>query len=224
LFLLPLLVTYECGLVWLGGADPAILRNGADTWLHWIIESFGLRQLYWTPLLLAGWFLVWSIVRRSDRPPDGMATCIGMAVESVGFALALVAISRSFGPYLRQFGITAVNGNAAPDQVARAITFVGAGIYEEVLFRLVLFGGLVWLLHEMQLFSAMTLLAGALGLAFLFASAHYAGPYGEPFSAPTFLFRAFAGLYFTALFQWRGFGIAMGTHAFYDVLAGIVMR
>ena len=65
---------------------------------------------------------VWSIVRRSDRPPDGMATCIGMAVESAGFALALVAISRSFGPYLRQFGITAVNGGAAPDQVARAIS------------------------------------------------------------------------------------------------------
>jgi membrane protease YdiL (CAAX protease family) len=59
--------------------------------------------------------------------------------------------------------------------------------------------------------------------ATVFAAAHHVGPYGEPFDDFVFLFRAVAGLYFAALYQTRGFGVAVGAHACYDVLVGVAV-
>ena len=56
----------------------------------------------------------------------------------------------------------------------------------------------------------------------LFSAAHYVGPCGDPFRWLTFLFRFLAGVFFAVLFRYRGFGIAAGTHAFYDVLVGLL--
>ena len=99
-FLLPLLTAYETGVVWLGGTRPEALRNGADTWLHWALDSFGLSQLYWTPGLIAAVFLAWSWVRRYDRPGDLFGVCAGMALESGAFAAGLWGLSRSLRPFL----------------------------------------------------------------------------------------------------------------------------
>jgi membrane protease YdiL (CAAX protease family) len=55
----------------------------------------------------------------------------------------------------------------------------------------------------------------------LFAAAHYVGPYGDPFNGFTFLFRSLAGVFFSILFVYRGFGITAGTHAAYDILVGL---
>jgi len=53
--------------------------------------------------------------------------------------------------------------------------------------------------------------------------AHHLGPHGEPFNGAFFAFRTAAGLYFAGLYRVRGFGIAVGAHAFYDVLAGLLL-
>src|SRR5439155_8601579 len=89
LFLLPLLAAYEGGVVWLGGTQPDALRNGADAWLRWALEAFGLHQLYWAPVLLACVFMVWSWAQRAERPKDLLGVVSGMALESVAFALGL---------------------------------------------------------------------------------------------------------------------------------------
>src|SRR5262249_48436506 len=99
-FLLPLLVIYEAGVVWLGGPQPESLRNGADTWLRWGLESFGLTQFYCAPALIAAVFLLWSVLRFWDRPEGLGAIWVGMAVESVLFAFGLWALSRELGPFL----------------------------------------------------------------------------------------------------------------------------
>ena len=100
---------------------------------------------------------------------------------------------------------------------------VGAGIYEEVLFRLGLFVGTYCILRVLQLPVLAALPLAALGAAAAFAAAHHIGPYGEPMNPYVFLFRALAGLYFTVLFIGRGFGIAVGAHAGYDVLVGVTV-
>src|SRR5437764_11118245 len=87
LFLLPFLAAYEGGVLWLGGTHPELLRNGADTWMHWALEAFGLRQLYWTPAFILVVLLGWSFVRRGDRPPDPVGAIAAMGIESVAFAL-----------------------------------------------------------------------------------------------------------------------------------------
>ena len=67
---------------------------------------------------------------------------------------------------------------------------------------------------------AMMVFAGA---SFFFALAHYQTliPAGEVLDANSFQFRLAAGLFFGLLFWHRGFGIAVGTHAIYDLMVGL---
>lgn len=222
LFLLPLLAAYEGGVWLLGGAQAHSLRNGADTWLRWALDHFGLSQLYWAPLLIAGVFFGWSVLRRRDRPADLLGVETGMAIESVGFALGLWAISRGLGPMLERFGIPLQLG---PPHVAlsQVITYVGAGIYEELLFRLLLYSGLLILLRWLRVWLFVAVIVAALASSALFSAAHHIGPYGESFDNYVFIFRLLAGLYFALLYQLRGFGIAVGAHACYDVVVGVVV-
>jgi hypothetical protein len=222
LFLLPLLVIYEAGVLWLGGPQPESLRNGADTWLRWGLESFGLTQLYCAPALIAVVFLVWSTARFWDRPDGLFGIWLGMAAESVLFALGLWALSRELGPFLDEMGIK-LNWGPSEKSLGRIVTFVGAGIYEEVLFRLVLFFVLARLFRYFFFPPLIAALLTMIASAALFSASHHLGPYGEPFNNYVFIFRCLAGLYFALLYQLRGFGIAVGTHAFYDVLVGVLV-
>jgi membrane protease YdiL (CAAX protease family) len=223
LFLLPLLAAYEAGVYWLGGTQADALRNGADSWLHWGLEAFGLSQLYWPPVLIALLFLVWSWRKREGRPRDLLGVCTGMAGESVLFAVGLLGLSRALGPMLDVAGIALDLPPRADKLMAQIITFVGAGIYEEVLFRLLLYAGVAWLLQQAEVPEVPSLLLAGSGSALIFSAAHHTGPCGEAFDAYVFLFRTLAGIYFTLLYQWRGFGIAVGAHACYDVLAGVIL-
>jgi membrane protease YdiL (CAAX protease family) len=221
-FLFPLLVTYEAGIIWLGGAQPELLRNGADTWLRWGLEAFGLRQLYGAPALILVLFCAWSWRQRLNRPTDLYGICLGMTSESAAFGLGLWGISRSLGPVLDRLGITLSTGPRV-ELVGQVLTFVGAGIYEEVLFRLGLLSGLVLLFRLAQLPRLLTVPLATVVSALLFAAAHHVGPYGEPYNGYVFLFRTLAGLYFAFLYLLRGFGIAVGAHASYDVLVGVLV-
>lgn len=223
LFLLPLLATYEGGVLWLGRDHPEALRNGADTWLRWALESFGLTQLYWAPLLVGGAFLLWGMARRWDRPRDLFGVETGMVLESVAFAVGLWGISRGLHPLLERLGIPLQVPPRGEDAAVHVITFVGAGIYEEVMFRLVLYSGLRMLLTWVQTPGLLAIAVAAAASAALFSAAHNLGPYGEAFNGYVFLFRALAGLYFALLYQLRGFGIAVGAHACYDVIVGVIV-
>src|SRR5437667_12822760 len=107
--------------------------------------------------------------------------------------------------------------------LGRVVTFVGAGIYEEVLFRLLFFFALGRLLRFFFFPALLAALVTMVASAVLFSASHLIGPYGEPFNSYVFLFRSLAGLYFALLYQLRGFGVAVGAHACYDVLVGVLM-
>jgi len=222
LFLLPLLAAYEGGVLWLGGSQADRLRNGADAWLRWALEVFGGGHVLLVPAILVGILLVWSWWRWADRPTDPVRTWFGMAFESGAYAFLLWQFSQNFGPLVERLGIK-LEITIQTGQAAKAITFIGAGIYEEVLFRLGLFTLTYYLLRAVQIPVLAAVLMAAVGAAAGFAAAHHIGPYGEPMNPYVFLFRALAGMYFTVLFVGRGFGIAVGAHAGYDILVGLTV-
>jgi membrane protease YdiL (CAAX protease family) len=223
LFVLPLLAAYEAGVLLLAPAHPEALRNGADVWLRWALASVGMNQQWWAPALLAGGLLLWAWRRRWDRPHDLLSAWLGTAGESALFALVLLGVGRSVRPFLDGFEYP-LSGGADPEPaVAQMVCFLGAGIYEEALFRLFLFTALAWLLAQGDISGAGARLLAAAASALLFAAAHNVGPQGEAFDGTVFLFRTMAGMYFCALLELRGFGVAVGAHAGYDVLVGVVL-
>jgi hypothetical protein len=221
LFVLPLLVVYEACVLWLKTVPYETLRNGADVWIRWLLGTAGLSQLYWAPLLLLLILGVWSWLRRRDRPREYFEVWLGMTVESVIFALGLWAICQGLAPLFDELNMPPqTEANPAAQQI---ISFIGAGIYEETLFRLVLFSLLAWLLMLVDVPRWAALVSAGAVSALLFAAAHNLGPHGEQLHGFVFLFRSLAGLYFAAIFHLRGFGIAVGAHAGYDVLVGVLV-
>jgi membrane protease YdiL (CAAX protease family) len=230
LFLLPLLVAYEAGVTLLGGEHPEVLRNGADAWLR-SAHPLLMGTLFWVPpALLVLVFVVWAWCRRKERPGQLVNVLSGMVLESVAFALVLWGLGRALTPLLE--GAPVAGPQAALDTsgplrpevpeagstLARAITYLGAGIYEEALFRLVLFSGLLLLFRRLDLSGPWALGLAAVASAVVFSAAHHLGAHGQPYSNSVFLFRLAAGLYFVWLYQARGFGIAVGAHACYNVM------
>jgi hypothetical protein len=225
LFVLPLLGAYEAGVLLMGMDQPELLRNGADVWLRWALSTVGLRHVLWAPCLLIAIMLAWSWRQRTNRPGEYVSLWIGMVTESMAFAGFLWGGCRFLLPLLAQLGFqlnsTALAGQPEP-AMQQLLCFIGAGIYEETLFRLLLFSGLRWLLARIEVPWPGPKFLAALVSALLFSAAHNLGPYGENFQPFVFAFRAAAGLYFVLLYQLRGFGIAVGAHAGYDVVVGLL--
>ena len=95
---------------------------------------------------------------------------------------------------------------------------IGAGLYEELLFRVLLVGGLALILRQLLRTSTMAYVVAAVVGAVLFSAVHYVGALGDPFAWTSFTFRFVFGLLLNVLFLWRGFGVAAWTHALYDVM------
>ena len=98
---------------------------------------------------------------------------------------------------------------------------LGAGVYEELLFRLLMVPLLIGVLRLLRLRPTASMVGAVLLSSLVFAAAHHIPPYGETFSWFYFSFRVLAGIFFAVLFVYRGFGIAAGTHAGYDLLVGL---
>lgn len=132
---------------------------------------------------------------------------------------------------VRPYSLQKTTGNQIPDVkreslLARIVTSIGAGIYEELVFRLILICVLMIILQDILRFDHMpSIIISVLVSAALFSAHHHidfiSGQINpnDVFSWAKFTFRTIAGIYFAVLFAIRGFGIAAGTHAFYDIIA-----
>ncbi|MBA7653539.1 hypothetical protein ES703_61393 [subsurface metagenome] len=114
---------------------------------------------------------------------------------------------------------TSVDNNTLQGRslLADIVTGIGAGIYEEMVFRLILISVLMILFQNTLGFERKSsIVISVLLSAGLFSVHHHIS---IPFDWLEFSFRTVAGVYFAALFVIRGFGITAGTHAFYDIIA-----
>jgi hypothetical protein len=222
LFMLPLLAGYEGCILLLGGSHPEMLRNGADNWLRTGLAALGVSMSWVPPFLLLLFFGIWSYTKKDGRPDDLASTLSGMGIESVAYALGLWGLGWLITPFLKTAGIQlAAAAGKDGNPLLQIVPYVGAGVYEEAMFRLVMFSGLAYVLKRVEMLPNLGVILAALGSATLFSTAHHIGPQGQPYSTYLFVFRILAGLYFTLLFQLRGFGVAVGTHACYNVMVSV---
>jgi hypothetical protein len=150
-----------------------------------------------------------------------------MVLESLLLAVALVGLSR-----LIDMTFSMLEARGSPAMVAGAscsagplaslIGYLGAGVYEEALFRLALVPILFGFLRLLQTPQVLSSALAVTGSALVFSLAHHAGATAETFTWFAFVFRWMAGVFFAWVFVIRGFGIAVGTHTAYDILVGWV--
>jgi hypothetical protein len=222
-FTLPLVLAYEGGVLLLGRGSP---RNGADVWLRHLLDALGFGQYFLLPVLTILGLLAWQFLAH-DRWRVSLAVLPGMAAECVLWAVVLIGVARlqqDLWPLeiAAECPATLQLAAVAHGLLARLVGYCGAGLYEEVLFRLLLLPITVWTLERLGCSTPTAGLWAILISSLLFSAAHYVGPLGDTFAIYSFTFRAVAGVFFAVLFLLRGFGIAAGTHFFYDLLVGLV--
>ena len=213
LFTIPLFFIYEVGIVFLSKDDILVVRNGADFLMRSILESFGIFGLYGLGAIFLIGFIITYIYFFNDKSnksirPDYLFI---MIFESVCWALVLYFL-------LSKFMLVLMNpiGKTITQQVTLA---VGAGIYEEFLFRVMLISGLTGIIGFVFLWSDKARKAAALIIAAgIFSAFHFVGDYGDFFSMELFLLRFFAGIVLGILYIARGFGITAYAHSIYDLI------
>ncbi len=212
LFLLPLIVFYEIASLYIdtAGFDAARGRVVAFDLLQIFFELFGITGILMPGLAVIAILLATQLF--CGRPWRFRKKTVAlMYVESLLWAMPLIA--------LNQF--TSITAAVQPldSWIGNLALCVGAGIYEELIFRLALISLMVMIGADLLRFSQSSTLVAAVMLSAIVFALHHHPPLGaEPFDTFRFAFRAMAGVYLGTVFVFRGYGPAAGAHIAYNLL------
>lgn len=216
-FLMPWLFLYLV-LFWTVGPE---IENQAASSLRAFLRLLGRRGLFVATLLTALALCAVVLVRLRVARHD-VRVFNGMFVEGLLYGLALHGAAWGLSrllPVGSWLGIGLVRAPHGAEELRALGVAIGAGIFEELLFR----GGLTWALFRIlkDVVGADRWSAGAVAVvasAFVFSAYHHWGVGGEPWDAVRFTFRFHAGALLGVVFLTRGLGIAAFAHGFYDAL------
>jgi len=217
-FLSPLLLFYALGLIWV---HPDLAAR-ADLLLRQALAPLGLTGVLAPTWLVVGVLLVWHLARRDPwRVPVRL---LGrMAAETLLLTVPLLVLLAVMHMAFRGGSALAVPirspaASTGAGWLALALGSIGAGIYEELLFRLLMVGGTLWLARRiLRRDSPGVTVAVILIAAGIFAGAHTLDDPNR-FAWDSFLFRSAAGTYLGYVFAQRGFGVAAGAHIVFDLI------
>ena len=210
--ILPLVILYQIGIVQTGSPT----RNIAEVWLSEPFVLLGMPAATAINLVVLGCVLyaLW----RLERSGAVWFSYTGiMLLESLLYALFIYKFLAIAAEIVHRKIETFLIAGGVPWNTL--LLSIGAGVYEELFFRLLLVGGGIVALQRLfrwtPLWSAVLTLAVS---SLFFAAAHHLGSLGEPFDGFAFTFRTLCGLFLGVLFITRGPGIAVWAHATYNVL------
>ncbi len=225
IFITPLLLIYQIGSaletrIEPNQAPPQVL---AFVYLQKFFSLFGATGNY-LPLLAVVFILLFWHFARKDKLDLEPQLYLGMTIESLLWAVPIFVIGLALTHHVGAMALPTMQ--ATQSHLAwhnKVILSIGAGLYEELLFRLIaitLLNIMLVDIMELKLPTAIPLMI--LISAVMFSLYHYMGD--ENFAWNTFFFRTAAGIYFAGIFIYRGFGIVVGCHAIYDLIVVLAQR
>lgn len=209
--MLPLFVAYQLGVLMTGG-----VRNGVDFMTDALMALVGgslVGYLAVNAVVAVALVVLLLVMRRRGELHPRLFPFVLLESSVYAFLFGGVVIG-----LIRTLGLGALLATSYSPGNALVLS-IGAGLYEELVFRLFLMGGLFWLLTSVlkrpRLLSAIIALVVS---SAIFSAVHHVGSLGEPFTLSAFTFRFFAGVVLAGIYYTRGLAVAVYTHAIYDVI------
>ena len=219
----PLVVLYELGTWALhldagGGRETRIV---AFSWIRGGFEALGATGWPVAPAATVALLLGWHLFSRHPwrlRPSVPLA----MVAESFLLAVPLLILAVLVATVANRLMPLNAPDADIKDIVGVAVLGIGAGVYEELVFRLMGFALLYALLHNaLELSQRATFAVSLVATSVAFSLYHHLPAGGEALAWTPLVFRTLAGLWLGLTFVARGFGLAAGAHAAYDVLLSL---
>ncbi|TVQ55349.1 MAG: CPBP family intramembrane metalloprotease [Phycisphaerales bacterium] len=232
IFLMPLVIAYELGLFFVLRSEEGLITNKAHVTLIELFDAFGIPAtsgFYLGGVLIVVILLLWHLLNRDSWRVDGRTIAI-MTLETIALTLPLIVL----GQLISKTAISAsVIASIGPTEqhlaemtfLAQLTVSIGAGLYEELMFRMLL----IAMLHTLMVdLGKLSFNLGA-GIAIVVSAAAFTWYHpleGEAgtLSPQRVAFFFLAGLYFGIVYVARGFGIVVGVHALYDIIMVSMMN
>jgi hypothetical protein len=215
----PLFLIYQVGVLF-----TLPMLNGADFVTTLLFASFGLTirgYLLFLAIVVGVFAVALAVLKRKQHFHSKVI--LPVLLESTIYALTMGSIIVLL--MTKVLGFSPGLSASLPQQglVTRLVMSLGAGVYEELVFRLGLLGGCLVLLQKLLGMSRWAALVGAFALSsVVFSTVHYLPPTGDTFAFESFTFRVLAGVVFGLLYKLRGLAVAVYTHAFYDIFVLVI--
>jgi membrane protease YdiL (CAAX protease family) len=227
-FLLPLVVLYEAGSnIYLANAAQGTVETiRAHSILLGFFQDFGIVGRFLPALAMVAVLLTWHILR-DDRWKVRPLVLGGLVVESLVWTIPLVVLiaivqstGSAAGARMAAAGLEPIIG--MPWE-ARLTISIGAGLYEELLFRMIGIAALHLVLVDLVRLPDRW----GTGLAVFASAAAFVVYHDIGLAGQIDLLRALAlmcaGVYFGVIYLTRGFAVVVGVHALYDIFVLVVL-
>ena len=219
LFCLPLLVVYQVTLFVANVGHGHAIVNGADAIIQWSLNLVGFHGLLasWLVLAAVAGVLVYRLDGAHRKEGSPFTKFLPFLIETSAYGLVFgVVVSYLTSLVLPGVAYLGMGEAHSVSTMQRLAVGLGAGLYEELVFRLLLTGGLMRLFYAIGMKQGAATFFAVLLSSFVFSFSHYVGPLGDAFNLATFTFRMVAGIVLAVLFAVRGFAVAAWTHSLYD--------
>ena len=216
----PLFLIYQIGVLF---TLPVL--NGADFLTVFLFRNLGLSKgayLAYTVVVAVAFAIAVVLLRRKQRFDPRLI--VPVFVESAIYALTMGSLIVFVMTKVLHVSPRLAGGVIADQGLGtRFVMSLGAGVWEETVFRLGIMTGIAVLLERvLGLGRWVAVAVGLLASAVLFSAMHHIPPYGDPLHIGVFTFRVLAGCFFGLIYWTRGFAIAVYTHALYDIYVLLV--
>ncbi len=216
--LVPLIIGFEIGSFLYLNAGNAVATVAAHRSIETFFERFGGFGASLPALAVVAVLLCWHGARRDPWTLRPLVVA-GTWIEAAAWTLPLLTLLVVGGRLLPAAVVEPPGGELAAQIGGRATLAAGAGLYEELLFRMVLMAVADAFLSDILRLPKRTASAIAVAVSALaFALYHDVAVPGGGLDVASLVLYALAGTYLAVLYLWRGFAVVVWTHALYDVL------
>ncbi len=214
----PLLLLYEA-LILISQPDGNIARISVDVWFKSFFMYFGLDAVSTTLIVAAiiGGVIVYK--KRAELKTIRKNYFLLMIIESAFYAVVVAIIVSNVVDFILLQSANGLPGNF--NKLQLIALSLGAGLYEELFFRVILVSLLVVIFSKIFKQKNYSTAAAVVVAALIFSGVHYVGDYADTWLLSSFLFRFLFGLALNLIYVIRGFGMAAWTHAIYDLIVVI---